>query len=450
MKSNTSRQPKAGVRRVFIPGIVLLSTSLLAIAPIAPANAEPRGGADSSTDAFAASVGVEFLKNQQILQEFQGWIITQPGAGDSGYIGQINDSSTLSVRLLWHDDEAFLKQVLDRAAGLGITATVENRSKSLKQLDDDARRLFGDKQKYQDSGFSITSIGTVGEVDGLTVNGTFSDELSSTANNKLPASAIQASRQALADSMAATVGDTVTLVESASGNASVNIRSNSMSPFFAGSYMYDRITGAGCSTGFAVQYNNRTWATTARHCQGTFVSRDNANTTIGSNSLFTSDGAASLLTGNGDGHMFDGAHNNSSGYAKPVWGLADLGMDDYICTSGGNSGVHCNLHVTNLRVWFNDGSGLTSMIEAFQKTPGDIAIMHGDSGGPVLVVYANGYVGAAGMIQSVQGTGLSGAACGLARDPSPCSTGVLFTSMRTIVNSIGGTIVTGSGTYGSG
>ncbi len=73
--------------------------------------------------------------------------------------------------------------------------------------------------------------------------------------------------------------------------------------------------------------------------------------------------------------------------------------------------------------------------------------MAGDSGGPVISLAGlpSGDVWAVGMIQAATGTLLSGSAkCGPAFDygpssePNQCSATVLFTSMRTIVNSLSG------------
>lgn len=59
---------------------------------------------------------------------------------------------------------------------------------------------------------------------------------------------------------------------------------------------------------------------------------------------------------------------------------------------------------------------------------------------------ASSEVGAAGMIQGFLGNGMTGAACAPAYDlgTNLCSTNVVFTSMRTIVDDVvGGSLVTG-------
>lgn len=141
--------------------------------------------------------------------------------------------------------------------------------------------------------------------------------------------------------------------------------------------------------------------------------------------------------------MFDGAYNNSAGYSKTVSGFQDVSLGDYVCTSGGNSGVHCNIEVISLRRWWNDGWGGAWQIEGYQRTAGQYAAIQGDSGGPVLMPRANGTVGAVGMIQAVLNADTNG--CAPARDlgSNVCSPDVLFTSTRTIANSLGMSLVIG-------
>lgn len=160
------------------------------------------------------------------------------------------------------------------------------------------------------------------------------------------------------------------------------------------------------------------------------------------------DGAAKVLTASGVGLAFDGAWN-SVNYTKFVIGFGDVSDGDYVCTGGANSGEHCNIEVVNTSVSFNDGTGNgnVSTIEGEQMTSGAIAVIQGDSGGPVIALSSTaGDVYAAGMIQAVAGTTSTGSACGsvYSAGGNLCGKYVLFASMRTIVNSISGAaLVTG-------
>lgn len=155
----------------------------------------------------------------------------------------------------------------------------------------------------------------------------------------------------------------------------------------------------------------------------------------------SSDGGARVLTGHGAAQMFDGPYDDPDGFRKPVQKLADVGLRDYVCTSGGNSGVHCGIKVTDMKVSFKDGYGGKFLtIKGIQQDPFKIAQIQGDSGGPVLVPYRNGKVGAVGMIQGYQLGTTKG--CGPVHDRgsttsrNKCSRIVLFSSMRTIIKHV--------------
>lgn len=174
-------------------------------------------GDDRGSDAFMESVGKVFLDNQSALSDLTGWILGQPESANSGYIGQVNDAETLSVRLLWHGDDPFLKDVLEQAASRGITATVEKRAMSLKQLDEAVDRIWNEQRRIGRAGFQIDSIGSVGETEGFTISGVYVGALAVPPGESVP-SKTQKARQSLADSIAELAGGSVLLVEGASEN----------------------------------------------------------------------------------------------------------------------------------------------------------------------------------------------------------------------------------------
>ena len=131
--------------------------------------------------------------------------------------------------------------------------------------------------------------------------------------------------------------------------------------------------------------------------------------------------------------MFDGAYNNASGFTKSVSGFEDLSQNSTLCTSGGNSGVHCNLKVDELIILWDDGFGPEFFVISAVGASGlpTVTTKHGDSGGPVLVPRPDGTVGAAGMIQAGQGFALN---CnGWTGTDTDCYPRVYFSSMRTIL-----------------
>lgn len=131
--------------------------------------------------------------------------------------------------------------------------------------------------------------------------------------------------------------------------------------------------------------------------------------------------------------MFTGAWNNS-GDKKKVAGFKDVALNNLVCTSGGNSGQHCDIKVIDMYTQFNDEYGTFSNIQGYRSA--GTAAAKGDSGGPVFTSRSDGRVGAVGMIQAI---GTSHVTCSSIHDSgNPCSKYVLFTSMRTIVNTISG------------
>lgn len=418
---------------------------LLVLAGTGAADAKPAPlpGPTNTTplDQYVQSVGNEKLDKQQKLMEFKSWITQQPGIEESGYIDQINDATNLSTRLLWHGDTPLQDTVIKEAKVRGITATIERRPQSLPEIKKAAEAIWAHEPDFAAMGFKLASVvGVTASSEAIEVRGDRS--LEGTAGRSTSDSLQQV--KDLASQLAGVSID----VQDGHEVAPAVGRSNDSSPFYAGGYMLGA-NGTACSTGFSLYWNGFARPTTARHCVATpYKARDNSAVSYGSTAAVSSDGAGRILTSIGAGRMFDGAWNNSAGYSKPVWGFADVSLGDGICTSGGNSGVHCNIYVTAMQEYVNDGYGVTSNIRGEVSGPVGIAAIQGDSGGPVLVPYTNGYVGAAGMIQSVAWPYGYSTGCGPAHDygeggANKCSPVVLFTSMRTIASYSGASLVTG-------
>ena len=404
------------------------------------------GGADSTRaprtdlDSFVQEMGKSFIDNQSKLMDLKGWILEQADQATSGYIDQINDAATLSTRLLWYGSDPFLQIVVKKAESMGIKVSVEQRSMSLSQIDDVAKLVFLNADALARQGFILHGVGAVGvEDDGLEIVGVYTDQLAAPEGRPVPPGT-QSARTTFANSVAALVGEPVTLKEGTT--TPTYTRSMDSSAFYAGGYMI-KSGGGVCSTGFALRYSGQTYITTARHCRGTYSQRDSSplSNAYGSNYLYSSDGGASLLNSRGSERMFDGAWNDSTGFNKGVSGFKDVSLNDAICTSGGNSGVHCYVKVTQMRYMWDDGYGSFANIVAVQQKSGQIAAIGGDSGGPVLFPNSDGSVGAVGMMQAA---GASASNCGSVHDSgNVCSATVYFSSIRTIANAFGATLITG-------
>jgi hypothetical protein len=402
---------------------------------VAKATGQPGSGADPITRAFAQSVGAPVINNQEALSTFRAWMATQPGFAGSGYVGSIDDLPHKATTIMWYGARTpLLSAILAEGERRGIAVSVQPRSYSLQQLSAAAAAIWQQAAAGDWAGFQISAIAAVGSADdGITVEGTYT-------------SAAATVRAPQVRSLATTVqGVPVHVVPGVSASTSYG-RDTDFAPFNAGGYMVSPSTGHTCSSGFAIALNGVTHTTTARHCTLNDYQDRSASNTYGTGVLNSGDGGGRVLSAGGFQLAFDGAFN-SDNFFKTVIGFEDLAVNDFVCTGGGNSGEHCNVKVTNLVVFFNDGFGTFSTIEGVQQTSGGIAVIQGDSGGPVISLAGtvDGQVRAAGMIQGLIG-GTTGAACGPVFDAGGnlCSGTVLFSSMRTVVNSISGAaLVTG-------
>lgn len=288
---------------------------------------------------------------------------------------------------MWYGPRTpLLSALIDEGLRRGIAVSIQPRQHSLRQIAAAVDAIWQQQAEGQWAGFAISTIAAVGAVDdGITVNGTYTTVA---ATERAP------QVRALSTTV---LGVPVRVVPGVSATMTTG-RDNDYAPFNAGGYMISRSTGHTCSSGFGISINGTRHITTARHCVYNDYRDRAASNTYGTGTI--------------------------------------------------NSGEHCGIKVTNLSVSFNDGYGSFSTIQGVQQNSGAIANMQGDSGGPVISLTntSSGQVRAAGMIQGFTGTGMTGSACGPAYDygSNLCSTNVLFSSMRTVVNSIsGGSLLTG-------
>lgn len=410
--------------------VVLALSGIGGGAAVASPDPSPSPPGLSEIDSYVQAKGPTFIADQQQLSDFKQWVIALPGIEEAGYVEQVNDAANRATKVLWKGPSPLRNTVSAEAKARGIAVTFSERPYSIPQIRDAIQKIDAKRQAFAALGFQIDGIIGVRDDDGsIAVEGHAIGGAAPDLPN-VAAIAKQAS------------GVEVRVKDKQKTTAAVATRSNDYAPFNSGGYMR-REGGGTCSTGFSLRDASRTYTITARHCpQGSWYARDGA-AYYGNEIRDSPDGQASLMSGTGSWYMFDGAYNNSAGYSKTVSGFQDVSLGDYVCTSGGNSGVHCNIEVISLRRWWNDGWGGAWQIEGYQRTAGQYAAIQGDSGGPVLMPRANGTVGAVGMIQAVLNADTNG--CAPARDlgSNVCSPDVLFTSTRTIANSLGMSLVIG-------
>jgi hypothetical protein len=150
-------QSRGWILGSFLTGALVCSFQAL------PANASPDpkpapGDESSIIQNYVRTVGQDFVDKQQKLMEFKGWIISQPGFEEAGYVDQVNDAKALSTRLLWKGPSSLRQKVLDEAKARGINATIEERPHSLPEIRQIAQRLVAEREKLAAYGFKITSV----------------------------------------------------------------------------------------------------------------------------------------------------------------------------------------------------------------------------------------------------------------------------------------------------
>lgn len=415
-----------------------LSASVMLAVPSSawgdPSKSEPRVSEEEG------GMSAEVWENQDKLFSYGDWLAGQNEATDLGFVATVNDANGLSVKLLWEEDRLgaadFYKE---EAEARGLNVSVIPRKYSLQELESTAERLMDDAAALADSGFQVDTVtGLQEDVDGVELN---LIPKAASASARTLTSSVQKVANNLADKFPVDVKVSVAGEEEATIPAAG--RNSDSSPFYAGGVMSS--SGGGCSAGFAMKYAGVNRITTARHCNKSYKTLNGKS--YGSTVKTNHAGQARILSGKGAGRTWDGAWNDSKGFNKRVTGYRDVSLGDFVCTNGANSGVHCNVKVTAMKVAWDDGygGGAANNIKAVQQSSKNIAAIQGDSGGPVIYPNGTGTVGAVGMIQAISGTALTGTACGSVRSlgKNKCSKTVLFTSTRTFAKSAGTSLVTG-------
>jgi hypothetical protein len=445
-------------RKIIIGAIAAVALTGAAVMPAAAgqgalpkirAKVSTERDANSPVSQFIAQVGPAVIRNQEALQQFKAWMVGLPGFAGSGYVWAIDDLKHKSTILLWHGPRTpLLARIIREGSRRGIGVTVQQRKYGLQQLNAVSAAIWSQAAHGKWAGFKISAVITITPVEyGVTVEGAYT---------ALPA----AQRAPQVRSLSTTVmGIPVHVVPGHMIGGPGASRDDDFAPFNAGGYMFGYYTHGRCSSGFAIWLNGRTYTTTARHCDsahnGTndYVDYDDAgapsppptsqwygNTVTVSSS--NAAGGARVLGNNGSGLMFNHGYNSTT--SSTVVAQVDPNMSDLVCTEGGNSGEHCNVKVEYSGTW-NDGyGGAVLLYYAVQQTPGNIAAIQGDSGGPVMTIAGNGGwdVNAAGMIQWLTYQ-WQGAACGPVRDAGSnyCGATVGFEPFSNVLSSISGSSI---------
>ncbi|MER6573691.1 hypothetical protein ABT288_48055 [Streptomyces sp. NPDC001093] len=92
-------------------------------------------------------------------------------------------------------------------------------------------------------------------------------------------------------------------------------------------------------------------------------------------------------------HVYDGAWDDTTGCSKPVSGWEHNYVNEQVCTSGANGGVHCGVYIsqTHIGVTGNNGIYRPDVDLAYSGSANGIAAVNGDSGGPVFSGISSGW-----------------------------------------------------------
>jgi hypothetical protein len=154
------------------------------------------------------------------------------------------------------------------------------------------------------------------------------------------------------------------------------------------------------------------------------------------------------------GRLYDGAATRTDGYAKPISGWGHNNVGDYVCTDGANGGVHCSVQIAQTDIGVTGPNNIyrpdVDLAYATSKTPGGVAAINGDSGGPVFAgVQSYTADEARGMITALDRT----VTCPAAYNPDTvldghtrtpwCLAGVYYVPISVILSDMKWTLVTG-------
>jgi hypothetical protein len=400
-----------------------------------------------TNDAFSqmrAGLGLTGMKNQQDLDNFRTWLNALPGLQSAGFYEAAVDIPTRTMTLLWHGSSSLQQRAMREGARRGLTVVIKQVPYTYAQVMRGMHALLKSDITTPQGSFHVTSVGgPVLNVNSLSVAGYF------TGNQSGPRAqaTVAASGAALDEATRQRAGlPTTTSYGLPSQDYSINVNSSNTrstdTPAFNGGGMIKGADGSGCTSGFAISINGVTHTTTARHCNAVpYHAWDRASSNYGTTATTSGIGLARILTGTGFYWSFDGAWNNPNGYVKVVNATTAVSLGSRVCTSGANSGVHCNLVVDQMNESFNDGlGGSVTTIRVHQTVSGQIAGAHGDSGGPVLIPNTNGVdIWAVGMLQGSNEAQTT--SCGSVRVATTCSAYIELTSIQTIINSIPGAAI---------
>ncbi|WP_406060801.1 hypothetical protein OG462_24710 [Streptomyces sp. NBC_01077] len=281
-------------------------------------------------------------------------------AGHTGLTGIIAAPENRELRVYWHGavPADMRKHIENRAAAVPVSVLPAEYSKA--ELGAEARRLLA-------SG-SVSLASTRADGKGVDVRRAPGATVEKPAVGGVPA---------FTDPAASTAGSAPVPLSCADGAA--YCREDDISPYYAGART------SGCTTGWPVRLRTGARAIlTAAHCGGSGTTAyDGGGDVMGTVENHDPFFDLESINTNANGRMWDGWWQNST-FTKPVHGLGNSWVGNWICMSGSRSGTLCGLQVTQV-----NASNLASA-SSWPNWPYSVAAAHdasfgpgnGDSGGP--------------------------------------------------------------------
>lgn len=374
--------------------------------------------------------------------------VTGDGA-EYGYAGLSIDPSTSTLTLYWRGEiESPIQQILDQR-DLSVAIEIVPAEYTLFEMQDAALGLIADSGAGGDqTPLRLALVGARTQGDGIVVE-YYIEGSRHEAENDLGALIEQNTRSS---------GVRAFLVEVPAAYEELVERQHDISPYQGGAGYRNVNTGGYCSTGFGVRSRTtgNTFLLTAHHCfrGGTGdVGARRPSSGGGTWGFWRNEGPrnapaydATLLenyAGSISSSIFFGPIHSST--RAPITGAAYSTVGENVCSGGANSGTTCTVRViskNDFTVISGGGVTLQAVVRG-RRIDGTVAVVGGDSGGPVYSVTGGGR-SARGII--VQGWGTYQASCSgvvVYTSTSSCYSGFVWTGVRTTLNALRMDLMTG-------
>ncbi|AEW98811.1 S1 family peptidase [Streptantibioticus cattleyicolor] len=397
--------------RAVLPAAALSAALPFVVSPTATASvpAASHGAADTRS---ADARQIHALQNQEVLDRIAGQITEGLPEAERARIPGFSelqvDPDANKLRLYWKG--ALPQRVRALLAHLphGVTVEVHQARYSKAELHAARQKLLPDGKPQPlrlaavSAPLRITSIGLAPDGSGLQIG---YDHAPGSGMQDFAAPLTESARPDRPNAVKA-LTDVLTGVHTIPVRQPISIdlagsRPHDKSPWTGGAAL--NIPGGGiCSAGFSVKDRKGSYLLAAAYHCGS-GSKSQWRTWWGNQLIGTTDRTQMSATDDvlairpaskrTRGYLYDGPASRTDGYAKPIVGYGHNNVGDYVCTDGANGGVHCGVRIAQTDIGVTGPNGVyrpdVDLAYATSSTPGGVAAVNGDSGGPVFASVRN-------------------------------------------------------------